>query len=182
MYATEKTQTCGSCLCEFIYPNFGPLVLKKFVVMQSTFLDILCLLFLNVQFEKYLPWRLIWSLNEWLLLEFFPKSLILFTYCYPVIGCFFLIWDGESGIVHFFVDQGEFTSRNRDGDFADFSAFADFFFQCFQSSAFLRISAVLSFPHFNQRKIERNAGKNAYKITLTEPQREMRKNCSQKYP
>ena len=65
----------------------------------------------------------------------------------------------------------------RDGDFADFSAFADFF-QCFQPSAFLRISAVSSFPHSNQR--ERNAEKNAYKITLTEPQREMRKNGSQK--
>ena len=46
---------------------------------------------------------------------------------------------------------------NRDGDFADFSAFADFFFQCFQSSAFLRISAVSNFPHSNQR--ERNAVK-----------------------
>ena len=31
------------------------------------------------------------------------------------------------------------------------------FFQCFQSSAFLRISAVWSFPHSNQR--ERNAEK-----------------------
>ena len=48
----------------------------------------------------------------------------------------------------------------RDGDFADFSAFADFF-QCFQSSAFLRISAV---PSFNQRE------------------REMRKKCLQNNP
>ena len=44
----------------------------------------------------------------------------------------------------------------------------------------LRISAVSIFPHSNQR--ERNAKKNACKITLTEPQREMQKNCSQKYP
>ena len=62
----------------------------------------------------------------------------------------------------------------RDGDFANFSAFADFFFQYFQSSAFLRISAVSS---FNQREREK-CGKNAYKITLTEPQREMRKNVT----
>ena len=48
--------------------------------------------------------------------------------------------------------------------------------QCFQSSAFLLISAVSS---FSQREREKG-GKNAYKITLTEPQREMRKNCSQK--
>ena len=63
----------------------------------------------------------------------------------------------------------------RDGDFADFTAFADYFFQCFQSSAFLRISEVSSFSHSNYR--ERNAEKNAYKITLTEHQREMQKNC-----
>ena len=68
----------------------------------------------------------------------------------------------------------------RDGDFADFTAFADYFFQCFQSSAFLRISEVSSFSHSNYR--ERNAEKNAYKITLTEHQREMQKNCLQKYP
>ena len=54
----------------------------------------------------------------------------------------------------------------RDGDFADF------FFQCFKTAAFLQISTVSSFLHSNQR--ERNEGKNAYKITLTEPQREMR--------
>ena len=56
--------------------------------------------------------------------------------------------------------------------------FCGFYFQCFQSSAFVRISAVSS---FNQREREK-CGKNAYKITLTEPQKEMRKNCSQKYP
>ena len=64
------------------------------------------------------------------------------------------------------------VQKIRDGDFADF------FFQCFQSSAFLRISAVSSFLHSIQR--ERNAETNAYKITLTEPEREMQKNCSQK--
>ena len=67
------------------------------------------------------------------------------------------------------------------GDFADFSAFADFI-QCFQSFAFLRISAV---PSFNQREremrkkclqnnpnraSERNAEKLLTKISLTEPQ------------
>ena len=51
----------------------------------------------------------------------------------------------------------------------DFSAFADFFSQCFQFSA---VSSFPHFPHSNQR--ERNAEKNAYKITLTEPLREMR--------
>ena len=35
---------------------------------------------------------------------------------------------------------------NRDGDFADF------YFERFQSSAFLQISAVLSFQHSNQRE------------------------------
>ena len=60
--------------------------------------------------------------------------------------------------------------------FCGFFCICGFFFQCFQSSTFLRISAVSS---FNQREREK-CGKNAYKITLTEPQREMRKNCSQK--
>ena len=50
------------------------------------------------------------------------------------------------------------------------------FLMCFQSSRFLRISAVSSFPHSYEREREMQK-KNAYKITLTEPQREMRKNC-----
>ena len=54
------------------------------------------------------------------------------------------------------------------------------FCQCFQSSAFLRISAVSSFPHSNQREREKCGKKIAYKITLTEPQREIGKNGSQK--
>ena len=40
-----------------------------------------------------------------------------------------------------------------------------YFFQCFQSSAFPRISAVSSFPLSNQREREMRK-KNAYKITL----------------
>ena len=65
----------------------------------------------------------------------------------------------------------------RDGDFADFFAFSDFFFSASNLPhfcGFLQFRAL----HSNQR--ERNAEKNAYKITLTEPQREMRKNGSQK--
>ena len=55
-------------------------------------------------------------------------------------------------------------------------------YQCFQSSAFLRISAVSSFPHFshsNQREREMRKQCLQKLITLTEPQREMRKNCLQ---
>ena len=58
--------------------------------------------------------------------------------------------------------------ESRDGDFADF------FFQCFQSSAFLRISAVLSFPHSNQR--ERNAGK---KCLQNNPNRASERNAEE---
>ena len=43
-----------------------------------------------------------------------------------------------------------------------------FFFQCFQSSAFLRISAVSSFNQ-RERERQRNAVKMLTKITLTEP-------------
>ena len=64
----------------------------------------------------------------------------------------------------------------RDGDFADFSAFADFFYSASNLPhfcGFLQFRALI-------RERERNAEKKVYKITLTEPQREMRKNCSQK--
>ena len=54
------------------------------------------------------------------------------------------------------------------------------FFKCFQSSAYLRIS---QFQAFHTLIREREMGKkNAYKITLTEPQREMRKIAHKKYP
>ena len=64
----------------------------------------------------------------------------------------------------------------RDGDFADFSAFADFF----SVLPIFRISAdfcSFELSHIREREMRE---KNAYKITLTEPQREMRKNGSQK--
>ena len=75
--------------------------------------------------------------------------------------------------------------------FCGFFRICGFFFQCFQSSAFLRISAV---PSFNQREREREMRKKclqnnpnraserncSQKISLTEPQRKMQKNCSQK--
>ena len=62
---------------------------------------------------------------------------------------------------------------DRDGDFADFFSVLPIFwisadFRSFELSALIR-----------EREMRE---KNAYKITLTEPQREMRKNCSQKYP
>ena len=64
----------------------------------------------------------------------------------------------------------------RDGDFADFSAFADFFFSAsnlWHFCGFLQFRALIREKEREMRK------KNVYKITLTEPQREMRKNCSQ---
>ena len=68
------------------------------------------------------------------------------------------------------------TQINQGWGFCGFFRICGFFFQCFQSSAFLRISAVSS---FSQREREK-CGKYTYKITLPEPQREMQKNCSQK--
>ena len=65
------------------------------------------------------------------------------------------------------------SCHNQGSGFCGFFRICGFFFQCFQYSAFLRIYAVSSFPHSNQR--ERNAEKIAYKITLTEPQTEIGK-------
>ena len=65
----------------------------------------------------------------------------------------------------------------RDGDFADFSAFADFIFSASNLPhfcGFLQFRALI-------REREK-CGKNAYKITLTEPEREMRKTAHKKYP
>ena len=64
--------------------------------------------------------------------------------------------------------------------FCGFFRICGFFFSASNLPAFLRISAVSIFPHSNERERERKGGKNACKITLTEPQREMQKNCSQK--
>ena len=64
---------------------------------------------------------------------------------------------------------------HRDGDFADFSAFADFFFSASNLPHFCGFLQFLALIREREK-----CGKNAYKITLTEPQREMWKNCSQK--
>ena len=60
----------------------------------------------------------------------------------------------------------------RDGDFADFSSFADFFLSASNLPLFRAFHTLI-----REREMQK---KNAYKITLTEPQSEMRKNCSQK--
>ena len=56
-----------------------------------------------------------------------------------------------------------------------------FFFSASNLPQFRAFRTFLHFPHSNQ--IEREiAEKNAYKITSTEPQREMRKIVHKKYP
>ena len=56
------------------------------------------------------------------------------------------------------------TAIHQGWRFCGFFRICEFFFQCFQSSAFLRISAVSSFPHSNQR--ERNAEKKCLENNL----------------
>ena len=65
---------------------------------------------------------------------------------------------------------------NRDGDFADFSAYADFFFSAFNLPHFC---GFLQFRALIREREREKCGKNAYKITLTEPQRET---AHKKYP
>ena len=63
-----------------------------------------------------------------------------------------------------------------------FPHFKIFLFQCFQSSAFLRISTISSFPdflHSIQREREMRE-KNAYKITLTVTERNAEKLLTKK--
>ena len=114
-----------------------------------------------------------------------------FCLCFRcMINCQAAVHSDFMGIIPIFFPEkwhhSDFSSlnpnfKNQVWGFCGFFRICGFFFSASNLPHFCGFFAVSSFPHTNQREREK-CGKNAYKITLTDSQREMRKIAHKKYP